>query len=239
MKSLATLKGCNKRWWKSVRRKHKFILIFILCAGVWVSLNRSDALTAAPAGANLDNSANTLTTPENVERFLGLDKVEAFSHQRVSLELSAGKSSLDFIDLKLTDAIDLTIKNHLLSREAHEKIEASLGRRWQSVSPLLPHLDAATSQQRTYKENLAALGFKGFGVGVIGPFNTFDARFRLVQKILDLSALSGFKAGSIDVDVARYGQELAHQKVILIASMAYLDACGLRVLLRQLKLTLS
>ena len=224
MKSTNILKVCCEHWRKSARRKHKFILflVFVLFAGAWGIYYRSGVLTAAPSGVDLSESAGTLTNPENVERFLGLDKVEAFSHQQVPLESSAGKNSLDPVDLKLTDAIDLTIKNHLLSREAQERIEASLGRRWQSASPLLPSLDASAFQQRTYKENLAALGFNG--VGVIGPFNTFDARFRLVQKILDLSALSGFKAGSIDVDVARYGQELAHQKVILIASMAYLDA---------------
>jgi len=218
MKSLITLKD------RKPRSKRKIILplVFILCASAWGIYYRLDVLAAAPSGKSLDNSADAIAAPENVERFLGLDKVEAFSHQRIPLESDAGKSSLDFVDLKLTEAIDLTIKTHLMSREAKERIEASLGRRWQSMSPLLPHLDAGVSQARTYKENLAALGFKG--VDVIGPFNTFDARFRLVQKILDLSALSGFKAGIIDVDVARYGQELAHQKVILIAAMAYLDA---------------
>jgi len=179
-------------------------------------------LVAAPSATDLSESANILTAPENVERFLKLDQVEAFSHQQAALASNTSKEGVDFFNLKLADAIERTIKNHLQSREAHEKIEESLGRRWQALSPLLPHLDASTFQQRTYKENLAALGFKG--VGVIGPFDTFDARFHLVQKILDLSAISGFKAGSIDVDVARYGQELAHQKVTLIAAMAYLDA---------------
>jgi outer membrane protein TolC len=90
------------------------------------------------------------------------------------------------------------------------------------MSALLPHLDASLLQERTYKENLSAQGFKGYGV--IGPFNTFDARLQLVQKVIDLSALSKFKAVVRDLNAARYEREFARQKVVLLVSLNYLGA---------------
>ena len=66
------------------------------------------------------------------------------------------------------------------------------------------------------------MGFKG--ADLIGPFNTFDARFQLTQRILDLSALARLEAGASEVNAAQYEEGLARQKVVLIASLAYLDA---------------
>jgi len=198
-------------------------LILILGSGLAFAAYGTHAVATTPLPGSIDPSYKaTDSNPGEVESFLGLNKVEAFNHQRKLIASNINESDLSFVDLRLSKAIDLTIINHLESKEAREKIEESLGRRWQSLSPLLPHLDASASQERTYKTNFAALGFKQ--AGTIGPFNTFNARFQLVQKLLDLSALSDFKAGNIDVDIARYGKELASQKVILIAVMAYLDA---------------
>ena len=125
-------------------------LILALGSGFAIVSYGTHALATTPLSATIDTTSKiSSANPEEVERFLGLDKVEAFSHQRIPLEPDVDKSSLDFVDLKLTDAIDLTIKTHLQSREARERIEESLGRRWQSMSPLLPHLDATVSQART------------------------------------------------------------------------------------------
>jgi len=198
-------------------------LILLLGSGLAFTAYGTHAIaTTPPSGAIDPISKITSTNPGEVESFLGLNRVEAFNHQRKLIESDISESDLNFVGLHLSKAIDLTIKNHLETKEAREKIEESLGRRWQSLSPLLPHVDTSTSQSRTYKENLAALGFKQGGT--VGPFNTFDMRFQLVQKLLDLSALSDAKVGNINVAIARYGQELSNQKVILIAAMAYLDA---------------
>jgi len=201
--------------------KRAFILIVILGIG-FLALAPMVRSLVASIEMKGGRPAEIVVSPEEIQKFLGLDEVHTFSHDKIFFDTKPASQGSEFVELDLAGAIDRTLKNHLWSRTAHEQIEESLGKRWQAMSSLLPHIDGSMSEQRTWKENLSALGFKG--VGMIGPFNTFDARFRLVQKILDLSALSEFQAGRKNVNVARYNEELAHQQVVLIASLAYLDA---------------
>jgi len=123
--------------------------------------------------------------------------------------------------LSLQEVITFALKNHLLMKLAMEEIRQSKAQRLQAGSELLPHLDAGISQGRTGRMNLQAMGFKTPDY-LIGPFNTFDARFRLMQTIFDLSAFSRFQAGNTVVKVKQYEEEFARQKVILEASLAYL-----------------
>lgn len=173
----------------------------------------------ATSDLNSETSTAALQTPQQVEHFMQLDQVAAFSHEEMFLGL---QNDASVVDLKLSDALDLGLKNNLTSRTAVEKVEEALGRKYQAMSALLPHVDASVYQNRTFKENLEAQGLKGFGS--IGPFNTFDARFQLVQEVLNLSALSNFKAGVKDVNAARYEKDFARQKVTLLVSLNYLDA---------------
>ena len=124
--------------------------------------------------------------------------------------------------LSLQDVVRFALRNNLQTKLALEQIQESKGQRMQAVSELLPHVEAGISQTRTGRENLAAIGFKSFGL--IGPFDTFDARFRLTQKIFDLSAFSRSQAGNEGVKVRQYEEEFARQKVILTASVSYLAA---------------
>ena len=125
--------------------------------------------------------------------------------------------------LSLQDVIDFALRNNLLTKLAFEGIEAAKAQKLQAASELLPHVEAGISQARVGRMNLEAMGFKT-SQPLIGPFNTFDARFRLTQTIFDLSAISRFQAGSNEVRVKQYEEEFAKQKVILEASLAYLGA---------------
>ena len=125
--------------------------------------------------------------------------------------------------LSLQDVINFALRNNLLTKLALEEIEAAKGQKLQAASELLPHVEAGISQARVGRMNLEAMGFKT-NQPLIGPFNTFDARFRLTQTIFDLSAISRFQAGSTEVKVKQYEEEFAKQKVILEASLAYLGA---------------
>jgi outer membrane protein TolC len=59
--------------------------------------------------------------------------------------------------------------------------------------------------------------------GVIGPFNSFDARFQVTQRIFDLSAISKFQAANQDVMISKFEEKLAQQQVVTEAVIAYLD----------------
>ena len=160
-----------------------------------------------------------LKGPERVEAFLGLGAVHPFSHDGLFVVDGKGEPP---VDLKLSQMVDLAQKTRLEGALDREKVNEALGRSSQALSSLLPQLEGGISQSRTFKENLEAQGLHGSGV--IGPFNTFDARLSLVQKIIDISAAANFQSGRAQVNVARYEEEFTRQKIVLAASLLYLDA---------------
>jgi len=194
------------------------LLVFIISPLVVAAI--SDPGPSPSADLNPENPEIEL--PGAVEHVLGLDQIEIFRPQHEPFEAGKETSLSEFVDLSLNLAIQLALKNHLLMKLAREKIGESEGLAWQSASALLPHMFASLAQQRTWRMNLTAMGFKQGGL--VGPFNTFDARFSLAQKLLDLSAVSRFQAGQVGVQIARYQEKLAEQKVTLLAAMAYLEA---------------
>jgi len=127
--------------------------------------------------------------------------------------------------LSLKECIDLALKNNidvLLSKAREEQV---LGEHTVLNADLLPQIDAVASQQRTWWENIGALGFPGFS-GAIGPFNTFNASIMVSQRILDFSALAHAQAGKIKWQASQLEIELAKQQVILATSSAYIQALG-------------
>ncbi|MBF0503837.1 MAG: TolC family protein [Candidatus Omnitrophica bacterium] len=125
------------------------------------------------------------------------------------------------LSLNLKQAIDMARHNNVLLKIAQERINEARGRRWQNNSDLLPHLSFGATQGRVFWDNFASQGLPAFGV--IGPFNSFDARLQITQRIFDLSAVSKFQAANEDVIIAKFEEKLAQQQVIAAAVMAYLD----------------
>ena len=63
----------------------------------------------------------------------------------------------------------------------------------------------------------------GGGVFLLGPFNTFDARLRLVQTVLDLSARNTARSRSEEERSASLRVSLAGEQVSAAAALAYLE----------------
>jgi len=144
------------------------------------------------------------------------------------------------LSLSLQQAIDYAKHNNVLLKVALEKIDEAHGRRMLNDSDLLPHVSLGISQGRAFWENLAAQGMLPFFAqvvpsGVIGPYNTFDARFQVTQRIFDLSAISKFQAANEDVVIADFEEKLAQQQVVTAAVMAYLDVLQAREQLQDVK----
>ena len=125
------------------------------------------------------------------------------------------------LNLNLQQAIDYATHNNVLLKIARERINEAKARKWQNDSDLMPHLSFGLTQGRVFWDNFASQGIPSFGV--IGPFNSFDARFQVTQRIFDLSAISKFQAANEDVSIANFEEKLARQQVITAAVMAYLD----------------
>ncbi len=121
----------------------------------------------------------------------------------------------------LPQAIESALNNNILKRLAHERINAAKARKIQDRSDLLPHLTASASQTRTYWDNYAAAGFPDFGV--IGPYNSFDARVYLIQRVFDLGAFSKLKVADLDVIISRLQDDLTRDQITVSATLSYLD----------------
>jgi outer membrane protein TolC len=140
----------------------------------------------------------------------------------------AAKISPAPAQLTLDDAIRLAIQNNLSTLLAHEQQRAASGVVQQARSALLPNI-SGTAYQANLTQNLAALGFQpntfpGFNRTFIGPFNNFDARARLVQNILDFSAIRNYQSSRKGVQVAEFQNQLAREQVSEAAALTYLEA---------------
>ena len=129
------------------------------------------------------------------------------------------------LSLGLSQAVELALKNNLQTRLAVERAAQSRGEQSLSLSALLPNLSGA-AYQMNLTANLAALGLPvnmipGFPV-LVGPYNQFDARVRLVQNVFDLGSIRRHQAASRGVALAGDQQRLAAQQVTTVTTLAYL-----------------
>src|ERR1700690_1324999 len=128
--------------------------------------------------------------------------------------------------ITLADAMNMAIKTNLQTQLAKAATLEARGKAIQDAASLLPQITGSVSQSRVYKINLAAEGFEASSFlpnPVIGPYNSFDARFQLVQKILDLNSLWKAKEKSSLTDVARLEEELVSEQVASVAALSYIE----------------
>jgi outer membrane protein TolC len=140
----------------------------------------------------------------------------------------AARTSPAPAQLTLAEAIRLAIENNLATLLAREQQRAAGGIVQQARSALLPNI-SGTAYQANLTQNLAALGFQpgtfpGFTNTFIGPFNNFDARARLVQNILDFSAIRNYQSSRAGVRVANFQNQLAREQVSEATALTYLEA---------------
>ncbi len=128
------------------------------------------------------------------------------------------------LDLSIADAIDRGLRRNLGLILGQQSVQTAEAGRLAALSALLPHLRgsvAETSQQ----VNLRAFGVDFPGVNpIVGPFQVFDARASATQAILDLSALSTYRANEANVTANQYILENARQAVTLLVVNLYLEA---------------
>jgi outer membrane protein len=131
------------------------------------------------------------------------------------------------VKLHLSEAIGLAIQNNLTTRLAQAETDQARGQAIQAASALLPHVMATVGQSRVFKVNLEAQGFTGNQIPgfnpLLGPFDVFDARLQLSQKIFDLTAIRNNKSARAREDAARWQEKLAREQVATAAALAYLE----------------
>ena len=127
--------------------------------------------------------------------------------------------------VRLREAVEAATASRIESVVAGERSRQARSRALEAASELLPRLTAGVSQSRTYKVNLAAQGldFPGFAP-MLGPFNTFDARLRLTQKVFDWGDWRRAQSGRAAARAAGAEEKAAREQVAAAAALAYLEA---------------
>ena len=130
------------------------------------------------------------------------------------------------VALSVEQAIEKAIETNLATRLAQAASVEARGRVIQATAFLLPQLTGSASQERVFKTNLAVVGFTANPLipdPVIGPYNVFDARIQLVQRILDVNSIWLTKEASANFQAARLQEDLAAEQVASATALAYIE----------------
>jgi outer membrane protein TolC len=137
----------------------------------------------------------------------------------------AGTLSAEPIAISIADAIRRALEHNLGVLQANDAVDRAQGARWVAMSDLLPDVRGSVADSGR-KTNLEAFGFP---LGptfprVVGPFNLFDARVFVSQRVVDLAARHDARAETHQVSAARHSYRSARDMVVLASASLYLQA---------------
>ena len=141
----------------------------------------------------------------------------------------SGEVTNETIPISVLDAIRRALEHNLGVLTAEQALGRANGAHWRALSELLPNVNARVSELRQ-KINLQAFGFGAFGDAfagvptIVGPFNVFDARVFVSQRVLDLHALNDARAEAHNVTAAQLTSKSARDFVIHVAGNLYIQA---------------
>jgi len=131
--------------------------------------------------------------------------------------------------LSLNDAIERGLQYNLGAVGLAQTIRAARGQRRISRSDLLPNLNGILSET-VQQTNLEAFGLRfrsplpGFAIPtVVGPFNYFDLRATLSQKVADITAWNNYRSAVETVHANEFSAQDARDLVVLAVGGAYLQ----------------
>lgn len=139
--------------------------------------------------------------------------------------IPTGQPTSDVLQLTIVDAISRGLQHNLGSLTAEQSLGRAHGTKWLALAALLPNIDGEVREARQVV-NLEAFGFplpEGIP-GIVGPFNTFDARVRVSQSVFDLHAINDNRAEQHNVNAAQLEVRTARDLVVLVTANAYLQA---------------
>jgi outer membrane protein TolC len=135
-----------------------------------------------------------------------------------------GTATADAIALTLPDAVKRGLDHNLAALVDEQRVHHADGERWRSLSGLLPNVSGNLQAARE-KINLAAFGFTAPGIPqLVGPFSLYDARVRLSQSVVDLSAISEARAGAQNLEAQKAGYADTRSLVVAAITNLYLVA---------------
>src|SRR5882672_9571548 len=115
--------------------------------------------------------------------------------------VSSGAPTSGPLSLSLDEAVKRGLRYNLGAINSQQSLRQAQGESIVALSPLLPNL-SANLLEVDQQIDLAAFGFKfklppsaGFSIPtIVGPFNYFDLRGNLTQKLADVQALRSYQS---------------------------------------------
>ncbi|HJV34198.1 TolC family protein [Geomonas sp.] len=134
----------------------------------------------------------------------------------------ATTSSAGLLPLSMARAIDLGLANNLGLLLRSQAVTSARGERWSELSRLLPHLTTSGSFHHQ-KESIAITGIPLMTLPpVTDPFNYWDARIYLSQRIFDLEAIKRSQSAGHQLSAAEFSEKDARELVVVAVAAAYL-----------------
>src|ERR1700733_1944225 len=150
----------------------------------------------------------------------------ALSQSPFSGSVPQGKVTGEVLPLSFKDAIERGLRNNLGILLQSDSTLMARGERWNELSALLPHVNAAISETAE-QIDLAALGFRFNFPGipnVIGPVGVFQAGAYVTQSLFDYHAIERKRGASYNEKSVQYSLKNARELVVLAVGNAYLIA---------------
>lgn len=128
------------------------------------------------------------------------------------------------IALTLIEALNKAKHHHVNVIIAQEKVNQAVSRLKQARSVLWPQVSGILSETRQTR-NLEAQGITIPGRDpLVGPFNTFDARVRVTQDLLNISVLASLSAVEAQKELSLNESFKAQEEAIALVATLYIEA---------------
>jgi outer membrane protein TolC len=174
--------------------------------------------TTAPAFAQAAPSVVTLPT-------ISVQAQSAFQGS-----VPSGAPSSQPLALSLDEALQRGLRYNLGTINSQQNLRQAQGESIAALSQLLPNLNGNV-REIVQQIDLAAFGFKfnlppsaGFSIPtIVGPFNYFDLRGNLTQKLADVQALRTFQSSRETQRAADLSVQDSRELVVYVVTAGYLQ----------------
>ena len=142
----------------------------------------------------------------------------------------SGAPSSGPLSLSLDEAVKRGLRYNLGAINSQQSLRQAQGESIVALSPLLPNL-SANLLEVDQQIDLAAFGFKfktppgsGFSIPtIVGPFNYFDLRGNLTQKLADVQALRTYQSSREARRAADFSVQDSREFIVYVVTAGYLQ----------------
>jgi outer membrane protein TolC len=143
---------------------------------------------------------------------------------------AADASASGPLSLSLDEALKRGLRYNLGAIESQQAVRQAQGERIVALSPLVPNLNGYL-REVAEQIDLASFGFKfnapaGSGLSfptIVGPFNFFDLRGGLTQKLADLQSLRTYQSSRESLHAADLSVQDTREAVVYVVTAGYLQ----------------